>query len=89
MSILDAARFLQQNADMSSDAALREITRTSMFPGTGLMYTIGTDTVHDTRREWMNRNPDTPLRVFHDSFLQYGSIPATCVRDRMLKDITP
>lgn len=50
-----------------------------------MMYQIGTDAIHDLRREVAARlGPSFDLRTFHDRFLSYGAIPVPLVRDAML-----
>lgn len=78
-----AEQFLADTTGMSALAAAREVTRTTMFPGTGLMYAVGTETVHETRKAWLADDPTRSLKDFHDTYVSFGSIPAALVRQRM------
>ncbi|NNF13318.1 MAG: DUF885 domain-containing protein [Gemmatimonadetes bacterium] len=84
MSLAEAAAFYREEAGMSGAAAEAESVKNSMFPGGALMYLIGTDMIHDLRRDIMRAlGDDFDLRVFHDAFLSYGSIPVALVADEM------
>ncbi|HEX4934454.1 MAG TPA: DUF885 family protein [Gemmatimonadaceae bacterium] len=53
-----------------------EAVKNSMFPGTALMYWLGTSQIHALRaREQARRGDRFSLKAFHDSLLSYGSIP--------------
>jgi uncharacterized protein (DUF885 family) len=65
---------------MSEVAATKEAVRNSMFPGTAIMYLLGTSTIHRLRQDFGSR---MTLREFHDRFLSYGSIPVTMIADLM------
>jgi uncharacterized protein (DUF885 family) len=54
-----------------------------MFPGAALMYLIGTQAIHDLRREITARTPGLALRDFHDRFLSYGSVPVALIARAM------
>jgi hypothetical protein len=86
--LTEAAEFYQRQAGMPESSALGEAVKNSMFPGGAVMYLLGTDTIHELRREWLARlDPDgTPrtLRAFHDTFLSHGSIPVRMVREIMV-----
>jgi Bacterial protein of unknown function (DUF885) len=87
MSFAEAIRFYQAHAGMSEAAATGEVTKNSMFPGGALMYLMGTDGIHDLRRE-MSWRPGFVLRDFHDRFLSFGSVPVALIAERMLEEAT-
>ncbi len=61
---------------MSPDAARAEACKNSMFPGTALMYWLGTETLHRLRRDRQRiEGAAFSLRRFHDRVLSFGSIP--------------
>ena len=71
----DAERFYQDRAGMTRDAAHAEAVKNSIFPGTALMYLVGTRGIHDLRRDLVGRSRDFTLQRFHDRLLSYGSVP--------------
>jgi uncharacterized protein (DUF885 family) len=77
-----AAAFYCDRVGMAPAAARAEAIKNSMFPGTALMYLIGTDTIHQLRRE-LSARPRFDLRAFHDRLLSYGSIPVALIADAM------
>jgi uncharacterized protein (DUF885 family) len=84
MSLDEAAEFYRARAGMGEAAAHGEAVKNSMFPGAAVMYLMGTDAIHDLRREMMTREgPGFELRRFHDTFLSYGSIPVSLVAEDM------
>lgn len=85
MSLDQAKEFYQAEAGMTAAAASNEVVKNSLFPATALMYLMGTDAIHRLRREVSERwGSDFSLRRFHDTFLSYGSIPVTLIREAML-----
>jgi hypothetical protein len=61
---------------MPQEAAVGEACKNSMFPGTALMYWLGTDGIHHLRRERQRAEGGAfSLRRFHDRLLSFGSIP--------------
>jgi uncharacterized protein (DUF885 family) len=67
-------------AGMAPEAAAGETVKNSMFPGAAMMYLIGTDQIHELRRELAARQgPAFNLGRFHDRFLAYGSIPVPLI----------
>jgi uncharacterized protein (DUF885 family) len=61
---------------MSADAARAEVCKNSMWPGTALMYWLGTDGLHQLRKTRERvEGPDFSLRRFHDRVLSFGSVP--------------
>lgn len=84
MSLAEAAAFYEREAGMSSAAAEGEAVKNSMFPGAALMYLVGTDMIHELRRDLLAALGDAfELRSFHDAFLSYGSVPVALVADEM------
>jgi uncharacterized protein (DUF885 family) len=65
---------------MSDDAARGEVCKNSMFPGTALMYWLGTDGLRRLRRE-RQRIEGASFRLgrFHDRLLTYGAIPVPLI----------
>jgi uncharacterized protein (DUF885 family) len=67
---------------MSHDAATAEACKNSMFPGTALMYWLGTDTLHRLRSTRARREGAAfSLKQFHDRVLSFGSIPLPLVSE--------
>lgn len=86
MSHGDAEQFFHVQTGASHEAARKEITRSSMFPGTALMYWLGTDAIHSLRKERsVSDGAAFSLRAFHDTFLSYGSIPVPLIGQLMLE----
>jgi uncharacterized protein (DUF885 family) len=84
MSFDDAVRFYEAEAGMSPAAARYETTRNSMYPGSALMYVVGTDAIHELRRDFAERQGNGfRLREFHDRFLSYGSVPVALIAETM------
>lgn len=77
-------RFWQETVGASTDVARGEVTRASMFPGTAIMYWLGTGMIHGLRRQWLldHDGPDR-LRRFHDTFLSHGSVPVALIARMM------
>ena len=71
-----------REAGMSSEAALAEAVKNSMFPGAALMYVMGRDAIQRLRLELSSR-PGFTLRGFHDELLSYGSVPVALVAEMM------
>ena len=72
----DAAALYQQHAAMPPEAAQSEAVKNSMFPGTALMYWLGTRGLHELRRAAEAREGSAfRLGHFHDRLLSYGAIP--------------
>jgi uncharacterized protein (DUF885 family) len=87
MTLEEAASFYQEHAGMGQEAALGEAVKNSMFPGAAVIYLLGTDTIHDLRRELSaaaaRRGLPFVLRDFHDEFLSFGSIPVALIAREM------
>lgn len=83
----DARRFYRRRVGMSEGAAAREVTRTSMFPGTAIMYWLGTRGIHDLRNALRrSEGAEFSLRSFHDRFLSHGSIPVQLIARLMTEN---
>ena len=53
-----------------------EACKNSMFPGTALMYWLGTDGLHQLRKQRERvEGQEFTLQRFHDRVLSFGSIP--------------
>jgi uncharacterized protein (DUF885 family) len=80
-----AIAFYQQRVGIAPAAARAEAVKNSMFPGTALMYLLGTDAIQHLRRDMAER-PGFELRSFHDQLLSFGSIPVTLIAEAMRTD---
>jgi len=86
MTLDQAAALYQERAGMGAGAARGEAVKNSMFPGTALMYLMGTDAIHRLRRETERRlGSKFDLRAFHDELLSYGSIPVSLIAEDMTR----
>ena len=84
MSLDEAAAFFAARGLMPPATARAEAIKASMFPGTPLMYWLGTTAIHDLRRQLRVGEPGAPtLREFHDRFLSYGAIPVPLIAQLM------
>jgi len=80
MGHAEAVQFHIERLRMPEQAAAREVTRTSMFPGTAIMYWLGTDAIHGLRRARERVEGSTfSRRAFHDGLLRFGSMPVNMV----------
>ncbi len=85
-SFEDVVRFYIEGAGLSPNAAHAEAVKISMFPGTAMMYWLGTQGIHDLRREMTTLMASAfDLRDFHDALLWAGSIPVALNRRLMLQ----
>ena len=76
----DAVALYRDRIGMTDDAARGEACKNSMFPGTAVMYWLGTDAIHRLRRARERaEGASFSLRRFHDRLLSYGSIPVPLV----------
>ena len=84
MSFDDATRFFVEHADMTPAVAIAEAAKASMFPGTAVMYWLGTQGILDLRQTMRERHGAAfSLRAFHDELLSYGSIPVPLIARMM------
>jgi uncharacterized protein (DUF885 family) len=80
MTLGEAAAFFAGRALMPAATAHAEAVKASMFPGTPIMYWLGTQAIHDLRRQLRVGESGAPtLREFHDRFLSYGAIPVPLI----------
>jgi uncharacterized protein (DUF885 family) len=83
-----AVAYYTTNAGLPPPAATREVVRNSMFPGTALMYHVGTEAIHQLRHELgVLRGNRFSLRAFHDEYLSWGSIPVRLIGDAMKRPV--
>jgi hypothetical protein len=76
MTFERAVALYRDRIGMSPDAARGEACKNTMFPGTAIMYWLGTDAIHRLRRARERAEGDAfSLRRFHDRLLSFGSIP--------------
>jgi hypothetical protein len=77
MSFDAAVALYRDRIGMSPDAARGEVCKNSMFPGTAVMYWLGTDGIHQLRRRVASKHAS--LREFHDRLLTFGAIPVPLI----------
>ena len=83
----EAARLYMERAHMSAAAAQGEATRNSMFPGTAVMYWLGTRGLQRLRAAVRSRQGNAfSRRAFHDRLLSYGAIPVPLIARLMLAE---
>ncbi len=76
MTFDDAVALYRDRIGMAPEAARAEACKNSMFPGTAVMYWLGTDGLHRLRRSRERADgPSFSLKRFHDRVLSFGSIP--------------
>ncbi|HEY2153924.1 MAG TPA: DUF885 family protein [Vicinamibacterales bacterium] len=76
MSFEAAAALYRDRVGMPPEAARGEVCKNSMFPGTALMYFLGTDGLHRLRASRASaEGANFNLRRFHDRVLSFGAIP--------------
>jgi uncharacterized protein (DUF885 family) len=87
MTVPQAAWLYEDRASMSQAAARAEAVRNGMYPGTAVMYWLGTRELHRLRAEKSRRDGAAfSLRRFHDRVLSYGSIPVALISRLMLAE---
>jgi uncharacterized protein (DUF885 family) len=90
LTLEDAAAFYRNRVGLSPEVAHAEAVKNSMFPGTAMMYLIGTDLIHQARRDLALRlGTAFDLRRFHDRFLSYGSVPVSLICRAMRAEAMP
>lgn len=84
ISETEARQFYTEKVGMSPEGAAKEVTRDSMFPGTAVMYWLGTRAIHDLRakRQALEGRRFSP-RTFHNHLLSFGSIPVLLISQLM------
>jgi hypothetical protein len=76
LSFEDAVTYYVTEVGMTRAAAEGEATKNSMFPGTAVMYWLGTRGILQLREEQMaSEGAGFSLRAFHDGLLSRGAIP--------------
>jgi uncharacterized protein (DUF885 family) len=84
LSFDEGVALYQDRVGMSHEAARGEMCKNSMFPGTAVMYWLGTDALHQLRRERQRIDGASfSLRRFHDRVLAFGSIPVPLIAELM------
>jgi len=79
-TLREAADFYQQQVAMTPEAAYQEAVKNSLFPGAAMMYVVGTDLIHQLRRDLAARQGASfDLQRFHDRFLSHGSVPVSLI----------
>lgn len=87
LTAVKASLLYEDQAYMSAPAAQGEAMRNSMFPGTAVMYWLGTREIHRLRAEVERREgADFSLRRFHDRLLSYGALPVALIARLMLAE---
>ncbi len=82
-----AADYYVEQAGMDRGAAHGEAVKNSMFPGAAVIYLLGTDAIHDLRKEMSVRQGSSfDLQRFHDDLLSLGSVPVSLIGDRMKEE---
>ncbi|MEP7382245.1 MAG: DUF885 family protein [Gemmatimonadota bacterium] len=72
----ESVSLYQHEVGMPAAAAHGEAVKNSMFPGTALMYWLGTSQIHALRASEQARlGSGFNARAFHDTFLSFGAIP--------------
>ena len=80
MTSAQAARLYVDRAGMSDVAAHGEAVRNAMFPGTAVMYWLGTRELHRLRTSRQRTlGAAFAMRAFHDRVLSYGAIPVMLI----------
>lgn len=88
MTIEQAAAQYRDMAGMAPEAARAEAVKNSMFPGAAAMYLMGTDLIHELRRDLSARQGASfDLCSFHDRFLSFGSVPVALIGAAMREEV--
>jgi uncharacterized protein (DUF885 family) len=75
-----AAGLYRDRLGMPDEGARGEACKNSMFPGTALMYWLGTEALHALRQDRRRiEGAAFSLRAFHDRVLSFGSIPVPLI----------
>jgi uncharacterized protein (DUF885 family) len=87
MTLEEAATYYREKADMPESSARAEAVKNSMFPGTAVMYLMGTDAIHSLRKDIAAlQGALFSLQKFHDDFLSYGSVPVSLIATDMKRN---
>jgi uncharacterized protein (DUF885 family) len=88
MSFAEAVSFFVERTGMQPTAARAEVVKASMFPGTAVMYWLGTQSILDLRERLRGRlGGSFSLKRFHDDLLGFGSIPVPLIARMMTEDV--
>ncbi len=89
MTLDDGIAFYRDEVGMSAAVARGEAVKNSMFPGTAIMYWLGTESILALRaRLQVQLGELFSLKSFHDSLLGFGSIPVPLIARLMLAETT-
>ncbi len=87
MTFDDAVEFYEAEVGMPHAAATGEVVKNSMFPGTAVMYWLGTTGILALREAVQAREGAAfSYRTFHDALLSRGSIPVLLAAKLMLAE---
>ncbi len=87
LTLAGTAELYHTRAHMTAAAARAEAVRNSMYPGTAVMYWLGTRGLHRLRVDvWARQGSAFSMRAFHDRVLKHGAIPVTLIARLMLGD---
>jgi len=87
MSFADAVEFYVAEVGMPHAVATGEAVKNSMFPGTAVMYWLGTQGILDLRDAVRAREGGAfSFRAFHDALLSRGSIPVLLAAKLLLAE---
>ncbi len=87
LSFDEAVALFVDRAGMDPAVARAEVVKCSMFPGTAVMYWLGTQGILDLRETMRERaGAAFSLKRFHDELLGHGSIPVQLVARMMTED---
>jgi len=76
LSFDEATAVYRDRVGMPAEAARAEACKNAMFPGTALMYWLGTDGLHRLRKATERAEGSAfTMQRFHDRVLSFGSIP--------------
>lgn len=79
-SAAECAAFLRDVVSMDEAQAAGEVAKASMFPGTAIMYWLGTEAIVESRAQLTRAlGSRFSLRRFHDALLSRGSLPVPLV----------
>ena len=87
LTVPQARLLYEDGAFMSPAAAQGEAVRNSMFPGTAVMYWLGTRGLHQLRASmWSRQGSSFSMLAFHNRVLSHGAIPVALIARLMLAD---
>lgn len=87
MTFDDAIDFYEGEVGMPHAAARAETVKNSMFPGTAVMYWLGTQGILHLREAVRSRDGASfSYRAFHDNLLSRGSIPVLLAAKLLLAE---